>query len=84
MAMLIGGIIGFWLIYAIIALFAKHKISLIVTFVLGIISGIASLLAKGDYFSLISSVLAVIIIFLLVPIQVNSEAKEEWKRLRKK
>ena len=72
MLQIIGGIIGFWAFYALIACFAKHKISLIIVGSIMIIAGISGGMVKGDYNTLIASIISIILIFLLPQFQVKS------------
>ncbi|MDD4157509.1 MAG: hypothetical protein PHY08_13170, partial [Candidatus Cloacimonetes bacterium] len=77
---IIGASLGFWLLYALIAIFAKHKVAIITTAILGLIAGISACAARGDYVTLVGSALAVVLILVITPLQINSEKKEELKK----
>ncbi len=79
MAMLLGVLVGFWCIYALIALILKHNVSIIITTVLGIIAGISSAIAESDYSTLLASIIGCICIVLIKPIQVKSDFKNKSK-----
>ena len=82
-----GYMIGVWVLYAIIASFAKHKIAIIVTGILGLVGSVSSAIALNSPARLIdtfSVVVAVVLICSVPPLQINSRAKEEWKEKRKK
>lgn len=82
-----GYMLGVWVIYAIIASFAKHKIAIIVTGILGLVGSVSSAIALNSPARLIdtfSVVVAVVLICSVPPLQINSRAKEEWKEKRKK
>ncbi len=78
MAGILGGTIGCWLLYALLALIFKHKIALIITFVIGVAGGIA-LISVGDVSYIISSLIAIALIYFIVPIQVRSAKKKQRK-----
>lgn len=82
-----GYMLGVWVIYAIIASFAKHKIAIIVTGILGLVGSVSSAIAMKSTAALIDTfavVIAVVLICSVPPLQINSRAKEEWKEKRKK
>ena len=82
-----GYMLGVWVIYAIIASFAKHKIAIIVTGILGLVGSVSSAIAMKSTAALINTfavVIAVVLICSVPPLQINSRAKEEWKEKRKK
>lgn len=86
-ASMIGYMIGVWVLYAIIASFAKHKISIIITGILGLVGSVSSAIAMKSTAALIDTfavVIAVVLICGVPPLQINSRAKEEWKEKRKK
>lgn len=86
-ASMIGYMLGVWVLYAIIASFAKHKISIIITGILGLIGSVSSAIAMKSTAALIDTfavVIAVVLICSVPPLQINSRAKEEWKEKRKK
>lgn len=86
-ASMIGYMIGVWVLYAIIASFAKHKISIIITGILGLVGSVSSAIAMKSTAALIDTfavVIAVVLICSVPPLQINSRAKEEWKEKRKK
>lgn len=86
-ASMIGYMIGVWVLYAIIASFAKHKISIIITGILGLVGSVSSAIALNSPARLIdtfSVVVAVVLICSVPPLQIKSQAKEEWKEKRKK
>ena len=86
-ASMIGYMLGVWVLYAIIASFAKHKISIIISGILGLVGSVSSAIALNSPARLIdtfSVVVAVLLICSVPPLQINSRAKEEWKEKRKK
>lgn len=86
-ASMIGYMIGVWVLYAIIASFAKHKISIIITGILGLVGSVSSAIAMKSTAALINTfavVIAVVLICSVPPLQIKSQAKEEWKEMRKK
>ncbi len=86
-ASMIGYMLGVWVLYAIIASFAKHKISIIITGILGLVASLSSAIAMKSTAALIDTfavVIAVVLICSVPPLQINSRAKEEWKEKRKK
>lgn len=86
-ASMIGYMLGVWVLYAIIASFAKHKISIIITGILGLIGSVSSAIAMKSTAALIDTfavVIAVVLICSVPPLQIKSQAKEEWKEMRKK
>ena len=78
MAGILGGTLGCWLLYALLALIFKHKIALIITFVIGMVGGIA-MISVGDISFIISSLIAIALIYFIVPIQVRSDKKKQGK-----
>lgn len=86
-ASMIGYMLGVWVLYAIIASFAKHKISIIITGILGLVGSVSSAIAMKSTAALINTfavVIAVVLICSVPPLQIKSQAKEEWKEMRKK
>lgn len=86
-ASMIGYMLGVWVLYAIIASFAKHKISIIITGILGLIGSVSSAIAMKSTAALIDTfavVIAVVLICSVPPLQIKSQAKEERKEMRKK
>ena len=79
MAMLLGAMVGYWCIYALIALIFKHKVSIIVTTILGIIAGISSAIARNDYATLLASIIGSICVIFIKQIQVKSDLKSKSK-----
>ena len=49
MARILGGVIGVWLIYALLSLCFKHKIGFIITIILCVLSGISQAFVFGDF-----------------------------------
>ena len=76
MAEVLGGAIGFWLIYALLALAFKHKASWIITLILSIASGVAQISVFGDFLTLTSAIVAIFFIYFTDPLQIRSEKKE--------
>lgn len=74
-----GAIIGFYILYAIIAAISKHEIGLIIAGIIGVIAGIFAGVARGDYITLIGSIIGVLLVAFTVPIQIKSKKKDEWK-----
>lgn len=80
MTEIIGVALGFWAVYALIASFSKHEIGLIVTFVLGTVAGFSAFVAKGDYMTLLGTIVAGISITFVTSIQIKSKTKNESRR----
>lgn len=83
----IGYMLGVWVIYAIIASFAKHKISIIITGILGLVGSVSNAIAMKSTaarINIVAVVIAVVLICMVPPLQIKSQAKEEWKEKRKK
>ena len=72
---ILGASVGFWCIYALIALIFKHKKSLIITSILGLVAGLGALLARQNYITLVGSVIAIVLIILIKPIQIKKDNK---------
>ena len=83
-ATILGGAIAFYLIYAIFALFLKHKVGLTVSGVLWLFAGISLLAARGDGFVLIAAAVGFIAVLLIGPIQIRSPEKEAKRAAEKK
>lgn len=86
-ASMIGYMLGVWVLYAIIASFAKHKISIIITGILGLVGSVSNAIAMKSTaarIDIVAVVIAVVLICSVPPLQINSRAKEEWKEKRKK
>ena len=79
MARILGGVIGVWLIYALLSLCFKHKAGFIITAILSVFSGMSQILIFGDFFNLIAAIIAIVCIYFIVPIQIRSKKKQEWK-----
>lgn len=79
---MLGGMIGVWLVYALFACIFKHVTGLIITSILGLSAGISALVINGNYFTLIASVLAMIVIYACVPLQIRSKKKELRKQTK--
>ncbi len=79
---LLGGMIGVWLVYALFACIFKHIAGLIITSILSLSAGISALVINENCFTLIASVLAMIVIYLCVPLQIRSKKKELWKQAK--
>lgn len=72
MILLLGGVIGFYLIYLILALIFKHKIGLIVVTVLCVIAGICAAIYRGDPQTLLSVMIGAPIVVMAKPIQIRN------------
>ena len=86
-ASMIGYMLGVWVLYAIIASFAKHKIAIIITGILGLVGSVSNAIAMKSTtarINIVAVVIAVVLICSVPPLQINSRAKEEWKEKRKK
>ncbi len=79
MFIILGGMIVFWLIYALLACIFKHNISFIITTILRLIAGICSAIILGNYFTIIATIVASIFIYLCVPLQIKSKKNEDLK-----
>ena len=75
MAYIIGGIVGFWVVYALIALFARHFASLIITLVLSGIASIVNVAVSKNYYTIISVAVAALLITFIKPIQIKNGDK---------
>ena len=72
MILLLGGIIGFYLIYLILALIFKHKVGLIVATVLCVIAGICAAVYRRDPQTLLSVMIGAPIVVMAKPIQIRN------------
>lgn len=81
MAEILGGSLGYWAIYALLALAFKHRLAFVIMSILSLAS---SVLVTGDFLLIISSILTIVFISCFAPLQVKSKKKEEWKQLHKK
>ena len=81
---IIGGAIAFYIVYALLALFLKHKKGLIVSGILWLFAGIALLATKHDGFVLVSSAIGFIAVSLIGPIRIKSPGKKHDELQRKK
>ena len=82
MANILGRAVAVWLIYALLALVFKHKIGLVIASILFVAVGIIQMSLFGDFLTLMSSILAIILIHFIVPLQIESEKKKQWKQSR--
>ena len=83
MAQLLGGMVGVWLIYALLSLCFKHKIGLLITAILSVASGFSQIWTAGNFFNLLAAILTIVCIYFIIPLQIRSERKKEWKQRRK-
>ena len=81
---IIGGAIAFYIVYALLALFLKHKKGLIVSGILWLFAGIALLATKHDGFVLVSSAIGFIAVSLIGPIRIKSPGKEARRAAKEK
>lgn len=72
---IIGYIFGIWLLYAAISAIGKHKIGLLITSCITIIAGVSTFIATGNYESLIKSIIAILCISFIKPIQIKNDKK---------
>lgn len=72
MILLLGGVIGFYLIYLILALIFKHKVGLIVATVLCVIAGICAAVYRRDPQTLLSVMIGAPIVVMAKPIQIRN------------
>ena len=72
MILLLGGVIGFYLIYLILALIFKHKVGLIVATVLCVIAGICAAVYRRDPQTLLSVMIGAPIVVMARPIQIRN------------
>lgn len=79
MGYVIGCVIAFWIFYALLALIVKHELSLIIITILGFIAGLGAAVYRGEYSTLVGTIIGALLVGLVVPIQVRSKAKAEWK-----
>lgn len=80
---LMGNCIGFWCLYAVIALCAGHKKSLIISAVLGCVAGVSTALVGGGIYTLLGTIVGSVLIYYVVALQVKSEQKEKAKQHNK-
>ncbi len=78
MVTILGGSLGFYIIYAIFAAIFKHKAGFIIAAVLSFGAGITTALT-GNPFMIISSVIGMIIVSFVKPIQIRKEKNQESK-----
>ena len=83
MARILGGLLGVWSIYALFSLCFKHKFGFPIAVILSVLSGFWQLLIYGDASNLISAVIGIVCIYSIIPLQIKSEKKEQWKQQRK-
>ena len=76
MATILGGLIGAWLLYAILALLFKHLASWIIVSIIGLGTGVAMLLV-GDFGTIISVVIFSVLVFAIPQIQVKNGKKSK-------
>lgn len=69
---LLGGMIGVYLVYALFAAIFKHKSGLIIAAVLNLLTGISFAVIQADYFSLLSAIGAIPVIYLVPNIQIRN------------
>ena len=74
MATILGGLIGAWLLYAVLALLFKHLVAWIVVSVVGVGTGVAMLL-MGDFGMIISVVIFSVLVCAVPQIQVKNGKK---------
>lgn len=79
MAYLIGYMFGFWILYALLACFVKHKISIVITLIMGIVVGIVNISMKQDFFSLLAVIITSLLILFIPKIQIKSQNKKILK-----
>ena len=72
MILLLGGVIGFYLIYLILALIFKHKVGLIVATVLCVIAGICAAVYRRDPQTLLSVMIGAPLVVMVKPIQIRN------------
>ena len=72
MILLLGGVIGFYLIYLILALIFKHKVGLIVATVLCVNAGIFAAIYRRDPQTLLSVMIGAPIVVMAKPIQIRN------------
>ena len=83
MARLLGGVLGVWLIYALLSLCFKHKFGFPIAVILSVLSVFSQLLINGDAFNLISAVIAIVCIYSIIPLQIKSEKKNSGNNSEK-
>ena len=76
---ILGYMVGFYLLYALLALCFKHKTSFITCIIIGGIIGITNIVVKQDFFSIIAIIITCILIYFIPQIQIKSIKKEKWK-----
>lgn len=76
MATILGGLIGAWLLYAILALLFKHLASWIIVSIIGLATGVTMLL-MGDFGTMISVIIFMVLVFAVPQIQVRNGKKRK-------
>lgn len=76
MTCLIGYMFGFYLLYVLLALCFKHRISLIVCTILGFVIGIINIAIKQSFYELLGIIIASVLIFLIPHIQIKTDNKK--------
>lgn len=79
MTYLIGYMLGFYLLYILVALCFKHRISLIACTILGFVIGVINIVIKQSFYELLGIIIASILIFLIPHIQIKSDNKKNTK-----
>ena len=83
-AAILGGALAFYLIYALLALFIKHRNALIASGILWLMTGIMQIVVRADFFVLIASIVGFLAVCLIKPIQINSPEKLAEKQAKQK
>ena len=79
-AEILGSIIGFWIVYAIMALIFKHEAGLTITIMLFLIANLCTLICgKVDIIAIVGCILGSLSILFIAPIQVKSKKTENMK-----
>lgn len=73
---ILGGAIVFYLIYLVFALIFKHKIGFIISTILALAGGIATTVASGTVFLLLSSIVGALIVYFVKALHIRDANKK--------
>ena len=77
MAEILGGVIGFYIFYALLAAIFKHRIGLIITATLAFLSGFFNAFIFQDFFMLITAIIGTTVVALVDSIQIRKDAAKK-------
>ncbi len=72
---ILGSIIGFYLVYLLFALVFRHKIGLIIAFILTVIAGVLAIVYRQDPQTLLGALIGAVIVLGVDPIKIRNKGK---------